>query len=531
MRKLVIFVSLILLMISISAVCAEEINSTEKINIVEDDNLTNSITVSGNSFDDIQKTIDKSNKHDIIELNGTYTPNNKVIVIKKPITIQGSENGAILNANNLDNVFEIEADNVILKGLTIINAKYHAVSDVSFDGKQDLTIINCTFKNNKQFSTVEYVNYDNMGTLTLINSTFDRNTGGAIEFMGKQLTVDECRFINNNVDPDEMKGGAISAYASNIMISKSNFENNYAYNGGAIYSCNANIRISECNFTSNSARNHGGAIYAEGEMESIKNENIPYTLTILNTTFNSNSAKNIGKAVYSIVYNADIENSDFKSSQDVYVKIGSLKNINNNLSDVQNINSINATLKAKHTSLMHDSYDELLVYANTENIPFLKLKIKLVLYTGKTTKTYYKNLLKEEFENVQFSLSKLPVGKYKVKIYLESKYFKAKPLTTKITVKKAKTTVKAPKVTAKYKKSKKFSVKVKHKITGKSVKNINLKIKVYTGKKSKTFTVKTNKKGVAKISTKKLRRGAHKVVITSKDKNYIVNKKSSIKIN
>jgi pectin methylesterase-like acyl-CoA thioesterase len=90
-------------------VCAEEINSTEQINIVEDDNLTNSITVSGNSFDDIQKTIDKSNKHDIIELNGTYTPNNKVIVIKKPITIQGSENGAILNANNLDNVFEIEA--------------------------------------------------------------------------------------------------------------------------------------------------------------------------------------------------------------------------------------------------------------------------------------------------------------------------------------------------------------------------------------------------------------------------------------
>ena len=127
-------------------------------------------------------------------------------------------------------------------------------------------------------------------------------------------------------------------------------------------------------------------------------------------------------------------------------------------------------------------------------------------------------------------MSKLPVGKYNVKIDLVSKFFKAKTVKTKLTIKKAKTTVKAAKVTAKYKKSKKFTVKIKDKKYQNPVKKVKIKIKVYTGKKYKTYNVKTNKKGVAKINTNKLRWGTHKVTITSKDKNYIISKKSSIRI-
>ena len=90
--------------------------------------------------------------------------------------------------------------------------------------------------------------------------------------------------------------------------------------------------------------------------------------------------------------------------------------------------------------------------------------------------------------------------------------------------------VKAPKVKFKYKKSKYFKVTVKNKKTKKGIKNLRIKLKVFTGKKHKVYKIKTNKKGVAKFNTKKLKRGKHKVIITSANKNYYIYKKSLIRI-
>ena len=95
-------------------------------------------------------------------------------------------------------------------------------------------------------------------------------------------------------------------------------------------------------------------------------------------------------------------------------------------------------------------------------------------------------------------------------------------------VKKAPTSVKAPKVTNKYKKSKYFKVTVKS--YKKPVKSLKLKVKVYTGKKYKTYTIKTNKNGIAKLNTKKLKVGKHKVVISSGNSNYKLSAKSTIVI-
>ena len=91
--------------------------------------------------------------------------------------------------------------------------------------------------------------------------------------------------------------------------------------------------------------------------------------------------------------------------------------------------------------------------------------------------------------------------------------------------------VSAPKVTNAYKKGT-FKVTLKDKKTKKPVKGIEVKIKVYTGKNSKTYSVKTNKNGIAKISTKKLGKGTHKVVVTAKATKKYKGKtvKSSIKI-
>ena len=44
---------------------------------------------------------------------------------------------------------------------------------------------------------------------------------------------------------------------------------------------------------------------------------------------------------------------------------------------------------------------------------------------------------------------------------------------------------------------------------------VKIKIKVYTGKTSKTYTVKTNAKGIAQLNVKSLKVGTHKVVVSS----------------
>lgn len=68
-----------------------------------------------------------------------------------------------------------------------------------------------------------------------------------------------------------------------------------------------------------------------------------------------------------------------------------------------------------------------------------------------------------------------------------------------------------------YKKNSYFKVKVKDDDTNKPLKNIKVKIKVFTKSKSKTYTIKTNSKGIAKFNTKVLKKGDHKVIVTSGD--------------
>ncbi|WP_458405084.1 hypothetical protein [Methanobrevibacter sp.] len=92
-----------------------------------------------------------------------------------------------------------------------------------------------------------------------------------------------------------------------------------------------------------------------------------------------------------------------------------------------------------------------------------------------------------------------------------------------------KTKVSAPAVFKVYKKKGTFKVTVKDSKKN-PIKKLNLNVKVYTGKKVKTYKVKTNSKGVATINTQKLKIGNHKVVITSANKDYNVNKKSYIHI-
>jgi len=129
------------------------------------------------------------------------------------------------------------------------------------------------------------------------------------------------------------------------------------------------------------------------------------------------------------------------------------------------------------------------------------------------------------------------VGKYKATLSYSgytyvfgSNGYKYNPSSSTFTlnVKNPNTSVSAPKVTAYYKSNKYFKVSVKK--NGKAVKNLKLNLKVYTGSKYKNYVIKTNKNGVAKISTKKFKVGSHNVKITSKNSKYKVSKTSKIVI-
>lgn len=99
--------------------------------------------------------------------------------------------------------------------------------------------------------------------------------------------------------------------------------------------------------------------------------------------------------------------------------------------------------------------------------------------------------------------------------------------SNKTTVKKLKAT--APIVYNVYKKKGSFKITVKDS-DKKPAKKIKITVKVYTGKKSKTYTLKTNSKGVATLNTKTLKKGTHKAIISSADNAYNLTKKSYIHI-
>lgn len=96
-------------------------------------------------------------------------------------------------------------------------------------------------------------------------------------------------------------------------------------------------------------------------------------------------------------------------------------------------------------------------------------------------------------------------------------------------VRKIATKTEADIVAFKYKSKNYFKVEIEDRYDDDiPIKNVKVKLKIYTGTSSKTYIVKTNPRGIAKFNTQNLKPGSHKVVITSADDRYKINKVSKI---
>ena len=152
--------------------------------------------------------------------------------------------------------------------------------------------------------------------------------------------------------------------------------------------------------------------------------------------------------------------------------------------------------------------------SKTKN-PVAKVKLILKVYTGKKYKKFIKTTDSKGIAKLYAST--LSIGSHKVTVNVkDSKLYISKKKTSLIKISKAKPIISASNKTSYYKESKKYKIIIKNKESKKPMKNIKVLIKVYTGKKYKQYSLKTDENGTVGFNMKSLNKSKHKVIITVK---------------
>ena len=321
--------------------------------------------------------------------------------------------------------------------------------------------------------------------LTIKNANFNGD-GGAIYFSGSG-TVENCNFTNNHASE---YGGAIWIYSG--TVTNCNFADNTATYGGAVYFLNTG-NVTNCNFADNKATgdySYGGAVYFyQG------------TGTVSNCNFTGNSAIRGGGAV-SFYSTGTVSNCNFTGNKATgdnayggaisFNGKGSVSNcnfINNKASTYggaiyiysqSNINLCNFT--NCHTDSVNTSKDGA-IYDRSGNSIITNCifdGIKSADDGNTTPSTPSQNTNTTNTTNSTPSQNTNPTN------------------TQTTTTKTTKTTLTLKKVKVK-KSAEKLVISATIKINGKVKKGLKVKFKF----NKKTYTAKTDKKGVAKITIKK----------------------------
>ncbi len=278
--------------------------------------LNKEITVSGNSFSEIQNAINSANEGDTIILKGTYNLVESQIQVNKKLSFVGTDN-AILDGKSKSRICHVLANGVTFKNITFQNAKL--INSAIYGGgaiysAYDVDIDNCSFINNYVSFSGKEDSYYNGGAIfitgsshcTITNSYFSKNYartyGGAIYVNGNsKVNILNSTFYSNSNSAD---GGAIDIHGSvNSYISDCTFNQNSATNGGALYVGGSSINnIVNCIFNRNSATNGGAVDIGKASGNNAK-------ITFSNSSFTLNSATYGGaikaeKTTYCLIFDS-----------------------------------------------------------------------------------------------------------------------------------------------------------------------------------------------------------------------------------
>ena len=177
--------------------------------------------------------------------------------------------------------------------------------------------------------------------------------------------------------------------------------------------------------------------------------------------------------------------------------------------------SISLSVSKLSTTYGSGKYFKVKVIDSKAKKPVANVKLILKVYSGKK----YKKITAATDSNgiAKYYASNLDIGNHKVTINVkDSKKFSSKMKYSSIKISRAKLKISAPKITAYYKESKKYNIAIKNRESKKPMKNIKVVIKVFTGKKYKKYSLKTDKKGIVGFNMKSLSKGKHNVVINIK---------------
>jgi len=455
-------------------------------------------------------------------------------VISKNLTIIG--NDCTIDGSYLARCLHVNSNlNIVLENLTIINgySERDNGGGLRADEYVNLTLKNCVFENNTIYNwNGGAFSADKGCNIEVYNSSFENNTSIRVsdlewhEFkrgLGSAIRA----FINSTLKLYNSYFGFNNAYLSTILlityddenppeistlfVDNCIFNNNTSRRCGVIYldeygqgevlnsiftnntskkSCGTLILdtcpyslVKNCTFINNSGV-RGRAICIK-----IFVENSTSNAQIIDCKFINNTASIYGGAIYSVGGITSVENCYFEGNDGnqrgggIYSRLGNLK--------VSNC-EFKSNLAIRGGAIYVASADSSIINSNI-------LKNYAEDKGGSIFSTLDYSLL-----NCSISKNKAVNDKNKFGVYNS---FKA---TVKIATAKVKTSYKSGKmmkITLKYAKNKYITM------------NVKLKIKVYNGKKCKTYYTTSNSKGIAYFKTSRFSKGNYKVEITSANSN------------
>jgi len=478
-------------------------NHNDENSILEVNDDENTLKASYKQFKDIQKEINEASPGDTVYLNGTYYGFGMPIIINKPIKLVGLGDGAELRANTNTNLKQSAiyvnqtASDVLIDNLKISGGCDQWGGAIYIFYAQRTTVSNCIFKDNSADGMYGY--------------------GGAIFLWAEDCLITNCTFTNNHCTD---YGGAIYANRQNNKITNCIFKYNYVSNelmdvedqegwrgGGAIYNDCQSLIIDNCTFVENFAReSYGGAL------------RLAASCRVQNSVFKDNVAKE-AKAIYCpnaiIDFKLNIFSLGYKEDPNTLfegITEDELKNTN-----TFNKTRIDSTVKFS-AGMIFEYGATGSIYVTVDGGVIEKNKINVLGHSEAQI----------DFKNNVITVSKLPVGTYTLRVTtVPDDDHLSVYSDLKVTVKKATAAIKASKITVAYKKGSEWTIKLVDSKSNAPIPNMKLNVNVFTGKKYKTVSVKTNSKGEASYQTKGLSKGNHKVVVSAVDGRYNFNTLSS----
>ncbi|MFV9507518.1 MAG: reprolysin-like metallopeptidase [Oscillochloridaceae bacterium umkhey_bin13] len=238
------------------------------------------------------------------------------LVVSDPLTIEGAGPGqTIIDGGGLDRIFDLQANQVVLRNLTIRNGATDGDGG-GIHSRANLTLENVVIAGNQAQGngggihsranlTLENVVVEgnqanvgggiyNQGDLTLENVLVEGNqaeVGGGIFNRSGQLVVVKSIIRDNQT---QGRGGGINATASLTIIDSTISENGADLNGGGVYFLSfttgprATLRIERSTLTNNEAGS-GGGVYLATNYGTATGD-----MLIENSTLSGNTARSGG---------------------------------------------------------------------------------------------------------------------------------------------------------------------------------------------------------------------------------------------